>query len=83
MATAMAMRRAGRAGVLMRGAEWGSNYGPSGARCMASAAARVEDDRSWVSGRALGAFSALLGAGALYNSFQRAVLLLAFLLTRG
>jgi hypothetical protein len=40
----------------------------------AAAAARVEDERSSSSGRALGAFSALLGAGALYTSYQRTVL---------
>ncbi|KAG0579970.1 hypothetical protein KC19_4G139000 [Ceratodon purpureus] len=69
MAMAMAMRRAGRAGALMRGAEFWGNGATGSARCMASVA-RVEDERSSSSGRALGAFGALLGAGALYGSCQ-------------
>lgn len=71
MAMAMAMRRG--AGTVTRG-EWFSN-----ARYLATAV-RVHDDASSSSsssssssGRALAAFSALLGAGALYTSCQQTV----------
>lgn len=76
MAMAMALRRAGRAGAVMRGLEWCNNGIGIGARSMATAA-RVEDNgpSASSSGRALGSFSALLGAGALYASCQRTVLL--------
>lgn len=70
MAMATAMRRAGRLGALMRGPEW---YNSIGARSMSSAV-RVEDDGPSASyGRALGALSALLGAGALYTSCQHTI----------
>ncbi|KAG0629793.1 hypothetical protein M758_1G130800 [Ceratodon purpureus] len=69
MAMAMALRRgAERAGTVMRAGEWSCG---GGARFMATAV-RVEDDglpsSSFSSGRALAAFSALVGAGALYSS---------------
>ncbi|KAG0590923.1 hypothetical protein KC19_1G136000 [Ceratodon purpureus] len=69
MAMAMALRRgAERAGTVMRAGEWSCG---GGARFMATAV-RVEDDgspsSSFSSGRALAAFSAVVGAGALYSS---------------
>lgn len=74
MAMAMMMRRG--AGTVMRsGTEWCSNTGGS-ARCLATTAVRVDDDpssSSSASGGALAAFTALLGAGALYTSCQRTV----------
>lgn len=74
MAMAMAMRRAGRAGAFMRGKDWCGN-GATGVRFMASAATRVDDEGSSSSSVcALGAFSALLGAGALFSACQQTVL---------
>jgi hypothetical protein len=75
MAMAMAMRRgAERAGTVLRAGEWCS-AGPAGAgaRFIATADYDGSSSSSLSSGRALAAFSALLGAGALYSSCQRTV----------
>lgn len=72
---AMAMRKGiERVGMVMRG-EWSS--GGSGA-CYMATAVYVEDEGllSLASRRAVAAFSALLGVGALYSSCQQMVLFL-------